>query len=537
MNATAAALAAAKLPPEPTAPDGLPDERSGRSSVAAAVTAAQPADPWPEAQPLRRIVERIDYPLAALPPYVHDAVAEVQAYVQSPVAMLATSALSAMSLAAQGQIDVARDDTLSGPVSLFTLTIAESGERKTSGEGYFTKPIEQHEEEQRRKLAGPVRDYRAALASHKARCEGVLAQIRTLAKAGKPTEAKEKEHQELVANEPIRPRVPSILLTDATPEGLLHSLANEWPSAGIVSDEGGAVFGSHGMNKDTIMRNLSALNTLWGGGAQRVTRRTSESYVVKGARLSVAIQVQGPTLQEFLDKNGALARGSGFLARFLIADPESTQGTRLYRTAQGDWAALGRFHDRMARVLATELPITERGALEPATMQLSGEGKDEWIAFHDEIERQLGAGGDLVSVRDAASKAADNAVRIAALFAYFERALPSDPISAEHMRQAGQIAAWHLHEAQRFLGELSVSEDEQRIVGLNDWLVEHCTRKGITELTRREVQQLGPNPTRDGDRLAHALEGLVELGRVRLRREGQKVIVMVNPALLGEAAT
>jgi len=45
----------------------------------------------------------------------------------------------------------------------------------------------------------------------------------------------EKELEELERTPPIRPRVPSILLTDATPEALLRSLATDWPSAAIAS--------------------------------------------------------------------------------------------------------------------------------------------------------------------------------------------------------------------------------------------------------------------------------------------------------------
>ena len=49
---------------------------------------------------------------------------------------------------------------------------------------------------------------------------------------------------------------------------------------------------------------------------------------MRGARLTVALQVQEPTLREFFTRSGALARGTGFLARFLVAWPESTQGQR-----------------------------------------------------------------------------------------------------------------------------------------------------------------------------------------------------------------
>ena len=121
---------------------------------------------------------------------------------------------------------------------------------------------------------------------------------------------------------------------------LAWRLAKEWPSAGIVSSEAGSVLGSHGMGKDSIMRNLALYNTLWDGGTHSIGRRTSESFAVKGARLTTALQIQEAALCEFIHKSGELARGTGYFARFLIAWPESTQGTRLFTNHQNTGPAL-----------------------------------------------------------------------------------------------------------------------------------------------------------------------------------------------------
>ncbi|OAF97522.1 hypothetical protein PPECC9_9390, partial [Escherichia coli PCN009] len=45
--------------------------------------------------------------------------------------MVATSALTAISIACQNQIDVCRPGNLHGPVNLYSLILADSGERKT----------------------------------------------------------------------------------------------------------------------------------------------------------------------------------------------------------------------------------------------------------------------------------------------------------------------------------------------------------------------------------------------------------------------
>ena len=64
--------------------------------------------------------------------------------------------------------------------------------------------------------------------------------------------------------------------------------------------------------------------------------------------------------------------------------------------------------------------MDEEGRLTPALMTFTPEAKAGWIDFYNVIEADLGEGGELRDVRDIASKTADNASRLAALFQYFE---------------------------------------------------------------------------------------------------------------------
>lgn len=53
--------------------------------------------------------------------------------------MVAISALTAFSIACQNQIDVCRPGNLHGPVNLYSLILADSGERKTTVDKVFMK--------------------------------------------------------------------------------------------------------------------------------------------------------------------------------------------------------------------------------------------------------------------------------------------------------------------------------------------------------------------------------------------------------------
>ena len=103
---------------------------------------------------------------------------------------------------------------------------------------------------------------------------------------------------------------------DATPEALGWSLANGWPSAGVMSSEAGIVFGGHGMSPDSVMRNLSLMNVLWDGATHRVERRSAEPYTLAGVRLTMGLAAQPETVRQFMEGAKGLARGNGFAARF-----------------------------------------------------------------------------------------------------------------------------------------------------------------------------------------------------------------------------
>ncbi|HAW6162564.1 TPA: DUF3987 domain-containing protein, partial [Escherichia coli] len=86
-----------------------------------------------------------EFPLSSLPPLIRDAVIEAQQITQAPLGLVAASALGAVSLVCQNLIDVCRLNTLRGPVSLFLLTLAESGERKTAVDKLLMEPLYQQE--------------------------------------------------------------------------------------------------------------------------------------------------------------------------------------------------------------------------------------------------------------------------------------------------------------------------------------------------------------------------------------------------------
>ncbi len=484
---------------------------------------------WPEPHPLVAKIQSEPFPLDALPDNLRKAVEEVAGFVKAPLPLVVSSALAALSLACQAHMDAKRAEKLEGPIGLFLLTIADSGERKSTCDGFFIEAIRQYEDEKTELMKPKIDVYQAAISAWVAERDGILNAIKSASAKSKSTNELKKELAELEKEKPEPPRVPRMLLTDETPENLAWGLAKNWPSAGVISSEAGVVLGSHGMGKDSVMRNLGLLNTLWDGGTISIGRKTSESFTVRGARLTIALQIQEATLKSFFDKSGVLARGTGFLARFLIAWPDSTQGYRLFTEPPLNWPHLASFNRRIIQILEQPVPISEDGVLSPTVISLSTEAKMAWVQYHDTLEIELMKGGELYDVRDVASKSADNAVRLAVLFQQFEHG-KSGAVELEYFERASRIAAWYLNESRRFFEELAQSVEVADLVRLNNWLIEKCVREKTDIVSSREMQRNGP--IRDKKRFHIALEELLEIDYIKKIKEGKEKNIILNPALI-----
>ena len=489
---------------------------------------------WPELQPLVAKTEAADYPLDALPTLIRNAVIEVCGFVKAPVSLVAMSALAALSVAIQAHTDVQRDIGLQGPCGLFLCGIADSGERKSSLDGFFTQAMRDYQAREREKAKPLIQAYETDLDAWKAKRSGIQEKIKSLAKDGKPTNQLENQLHDLDRDKPKAPRVPRLIYADATPEALASNLVHGWPSGGIFSNEGGIVLGGHAMNKDVAMRNMARLNQLWDGKIAATDRVTSEGYSDTTARLTMSLQVQDPTLRAFFDNTKGLARGTGFLARFLVAWPESTMGTRMFTPPPEGWPAMAAFNNRLTAILERTAPVDDNGVLTPGMLTLSPDAKLTWIEFHNQIEAMLGTGGELYDLRDVGSKSADNVVRMAALFHVFAGSI--GPVDADCVESAVQINTWHLLEAKRFLGELAMPPELANPMRLETWLLDFCKREGTDKVATREVQRNGPGGLRDKAIITEAVKELAELGRVHLVADGKKRLIQIRAELLVTAS-
>lgn len=486
---------------------------------------------WPDPEPLIGEEVQQSYPLDSLPPIIKEAVEEVVDFVQCPVPIAASSALGVLSAASQGLADVSRAEGLSGPISVNLLVIADSGERKTTVDTLFSKPIKDWEQKKNIESIDAKRNFETDNLIWQSNMEGLKKSlIRSQNNNHDDIEDIESKIKSLMCNKPKKPIVPRIMFTDTTPEALASTLACEHHSGAIISSEAGSVLGGHSMNQESIMRNLSLLNTLWDGGNFYNDRRSSEkNFVLQGARLTISISVQHETFIKFLEKSNGLVRGIGFMARFLFAFPKSTQGNRLFKDYTS-WDALNRFYETIVEILDMPLRINEFGEINPSDIKLSPEAQQQWIAFHNEIETELGVGGEYESVKDVASKTADNAARIAAQFHIVENGLEGE-ISLKTFTNAAAIAKWHLNEFKRFTIEGRLPEITRQALKLRGWLIPYCLKNNIEVMELRHIVNYGPYQLRKTSLVRECLDYLCIANGVFWIDSNIKTRIRINPKL------
>lgn len=487
-------------------------------------------DAWSKPEQIVPALAAVPYPIEALPDVVREAAQEVQGFLKAPLSMVAMSAVTAMSLAAQGIADVERAEGLRGPSSLFAITVAESGERKSACDSFFAKPLRDYEQARIDEHTEQAKDFEAELAAWNARMEALTAGLRK--EKGKAASADSvAELAEVQRAKPEAPRMPQMFYEDTTPEAIAWGLAKKWPSAAIMAAEGGMILGGHGMSKETLVRNLALINVLWDGASVTVDRRTKESFRVAGARLTVGIQVQSGLLLDFVQGTRGLARSSGFLARFLIAWPESTQGYRDFCEPPPGFPALSAYHTQLRAMLDRQGALDEHGRLAPRVLPLEPAAKQSWVAWHDNVEHSMRPTREMADLKDVAAKAADNLARLAAVLAVFED--PATTVVAErHVCAGAAIMNWHLQEARRFFGAHSPPQDLADAIALGTWLIETARRSG-GRVRKLDARQRGPHAVRERERFLAALTILEgEAAHVRLERSGRTEWIAVNPALL-----
>ena len=259
--------------------------------------------------------------------------------------IVGSALLSVVSLLVQSHREI-KIDFRSIPLSLATLIVADSGERKTTVDKILLEPIRKMEKELFKTYPTEKFSYTCLLDLWKKETKDLLMG------RGSPSDFLKPE----------LPPHPKILMQEPTIEGITRQFEIGWDSLGLFSDEGAKMLGGYSMGSHKEMHSAGHLSSFWDGTPIERTRAVEGKDTLFDKRLTVCLMIQNIVFERVW--NNIFLQEQGLLARFLICQPTPKAGTRVYHTSdrleKSFKASQKKFNTRMNELLAREFTYPKR---------------------------------------------------------------------------------------------------------------------------------------------------------------------------------
>lgn len=420
--------------------------------VATSATFATPEPLWEKGSSMA------EFPLHALG-VLEDAVRACAKLSNAHLGTCAQSILAVAALATQGHVDVKHPNGSSIPISLFFLTIAESGDGKSACDRFAQRPVRLREEKMRKESS------------------------------------QENDDESSVP--------PMLICQEPTNEGLFKLLLKGHPCQGIFSDEGGQFIGGYGM-RETRESMLPNLCSLWGGNGLTRVRASELPTILNGRRISLHLMFQPIVAHKLISDE--YAKSQGFLARCLIISPPSMAGKRKFQKPNSNLDKI--MHDYNERILEIlDSPIITNdydGSIKPRLLTLSENQEALWTQFQHEIEEARGNDGPYYVVREFTAKLSEHVLRLSAVLSFIENPI-TEIIDDKSLNNAITLGKFYLNEVLRLEEEEKIPQEIQDAQKLLSWL----QAKQYKTFTQRDVCNAGPNSIRNKNAACKAISVLI----------------------------
>ena len=378
---------------------------------------------WEKPLPLN-VFELKPFPVESYPKEISDFVKALSVSTQTATEMSSIAVLGALAICNQGKFVVRIKPEYCEPLSLYTVAVAEPGERKSAVIRAVSLPIRNFELEYNK--------------LHKSEIIQSVATYRSLQKRVEETEknfAKGKVLLDEVLKsaenfENFKQKLPLKLLVDnATTEKLVDLMQEQGGKIAITSAEGGIFknFGSDYKKDVDIDPYLKAHD----GDSISFDRINRSANYIENPALSMLISTQPQRIQKFIENNEY--KNCGLVARFLIVFCKSNQGYRNVDPQEIPQEVFENYQNLSQRMLSRNCNNKE--------IFRSKNAKAEYLNFQQTIEEKLI--DKWHNMRDFASKIPGTMLRIAGLLHCVEFEKPQEiNISEETIKKAIDITMY-----------------------------------------------------------------------------------------------
>ncbi|MDL4772481.1 DUF3987 domain-containing protein [Actinomadura xylanilytica] len=463
--------------------DGPADLRAQVAAEVAQVTAVDRRG-WPEPTPLTATPDLPVFPVWSLPDWAGEYAACVAELTQTPVDLAGCLALSALAVAAGGNVLV-NAGAWAEPTNLFLVMVLPPGNRKSEVYKAMTAPIRAVE----RTLAdqaGPA-IAEAVIARRVAEGDAERTEKAAIDHPDDPNRLADASAARVALDAARVPAEPRLFGgNDSTVEKVTSRLGEQNGRFAVLAPEGGKLFsiagGRYSGNVD-----IGVFLSGHAGEEIRTERMTREGESIDAAALTIGICLQPGVLAGLGDTPEF--REQGLLGRLLISMPESMLGHRNARPNPIP-AHVHTAYERTLNDLVLSLRRFGDPDATPINLTFTDEAQEAVIDLLEETEPRFRVGsGDLAHMTDWGGKLVGAVVRLAALLHLGKHlrdgyGRPIDLATFQDARQLGEYFTAHAQAAYDAIGADPAVNHARTIL---DW----ARRTDTTRFTARDLMR-GP---------------------------------------------
>lgn len=441
------------------------------------------------------------FPLKSFPPVIRYAIVATCINKKVPEEIAVSTFLAAASLSCLPLVEVVPvHTTIPEPAVLNFLVMAKSGAGKSTALRPAMQVFHDFASETSDEFAKLMKQYQTEITLWKETQKALATNLRQAIHRNYSGDDERTALDNHLQNEPHKPLRFKFLYQDVSNGELLRSLKDN-PEAGIFSEEAVTFFKSRAQNDPGIF------NLGWDGSPYSYQREGIECEL--NLRLMFCLMVQPEIFDEYIASHPDTGRGSGFLARFLIA---RVDGTCEYK--DGDYSHMNRatetFDNRVRELLERAKRRFYCGITDKQQLMLSPQA----IAFmgekRAEVKQKIKEGGPWEHIADIALKSGANTLRLAAIFHYFSE-LPGETISRSLIECAHEIIEWYIQQACKvFYRNSRLFQFEKDVLEVYHWIHNRMLMQGTAIIPKSEIMQYGPKHKSNNLRLVSKLNPVLE---------------------------
>jgi replicative DNA helicase len=434
--------------------------------------------------PLSHRVDIPAFPVDALPAAYAEMVCAVSEATQTDPAMPATSALSALSTCTGGHAVIEIRPGWCEPLNLYTVAIAEPGERKSAVQSFMVSPIYAAEES----LAAANRAARIEAETGKQVATRNADRLRTSAASAaanataedRATALSQAQMAALLAESLEVPPVPRLVADNITPEKAASLLAEQGGRLAIITAEGGIFDIIAGRYSKSNLPDLDIWLKGHSGDRLKVDRIGREPENIPHPALTLGLMIQPVVLAAIAARQDF--RGRGLLARFLYARPVSKVGHRRIGTPV-DSKVQAAYHDAV-KDLATGMAAWDGD--NRAVLTFTEDARREFERIEAAVEPSLAKDGELALLVDWGAKYAGAVARIAGIIHLADHGAGAgtcSSVSVVTIRAAERIGEYFKAAAINVFSEMGTDQVTADAI----YLLDRIAAMGVDEVSERDL--------------------------------------------------